>query len=368
MDDIRAQLDALMGQHRDVPLSELDKYKVERKFSDKDICKYFLCGFCPHEEFRRTKNDCGDCPLVHNEGCKQQWVALDDRSKERYGYEAELLSWFDRLLSDLRKRIDSNTERLKGLDTPLVMAEDQQRLDNLTTQINDLLGRAATLGEEGDVDGAQAAAADAERLKVQRGMLEQQAQARANAKTGRNLHQKVCQVSGLIINDEESRLQDHYSGRNYNSWKKLHEVHAQLVEAQRRRRSSVAGGGASSGGREYRSSSYRDDRDRERDTKRYDDRDRRRYDDRDRRRYDDRDRKERRRSRSRSRDRERRRERSRDRGRDYRRRSRSREQERARLPPKDKRAGSGAAPLPPAHDDLLPVAAGPQPYGAPPHY
>jgi hypothetical protein len=27
MDDIRAQLDALMGQHRDVPLSERDKYK-----------------------------------------------------------------------------------------------------------------------------------------------------------------------------------------------------------------------------------------------------------------------------------------------------------------------------------------------------
>lgn len=26
---------------------------------------------------------------------------------------------------------------------------------------------------------------------------------------------QVCQVSGLIINDEESRLQDHYSGRNY---------------------------------------------------------------------------------------------------------------------------------------------------------
>lgn len=26
---------------------------------------------------------------------------------------------------------------------------------------------------------------------------------------------QVCQISGLIINDEESRLQDHYSGRNY---------------------------------------------------------------------------------------------------------------------------------------------------------
>lgn len=37
---------------------------------------------------------------------------------------------------------------------------------------------------------------------------------------------QVCQVSGLIINDEESRLRDHYGGRNYNSWKKLHEVRA----------------------------------------------------------------------------------------------------------------------------------------------
>ena len=42
------------------------------------------------QEFRRTKNDCGDCPLVHNEGCKQQWVALDDRSKERYGWVARV--------------------------------------------------------------------------------------------------------------------------------------------------------------------------------------------------------------------------------------------------------------------------------------
>lgn len=34
---------------------------------------------------RRTKNDCGDCPAVHDDSCKQQWEELDDRSKERYG-------------------------------------------------------------------------------------------------------------------------------------------------------------------------------------------------------------------------------------------------------------------------------------------
>lgn len=58
---------------------------MERKFSDNDVCKAFLCGFCPHEEFRRTKNDCGDCPLLHDEACRKQWEELDDRAKERYG-------------------------------------------------------------------------------------------------------------------------------------------------------------------------------------------------------------------------------------------------------------------------------------------
>lgn len=357
MDDIRAQLDALMGQDRDVPLSDRDKRRSERRFNDENICKYYICGFCPHEEFRRTKNDCGDCPYIHDENCKRQWEQLDDRSKERWGYEAELLKWFDKLLIDLRKRIESNTERLKVDDTPLILIEDQQRLDNMSKQINDMLARAATLGEQGEVDAAQAALADAERLKAQRTVFEQQAQARAYSKAGKNLHQQVCKISGLIINNEESRLQDHHAGRNFNSWKKLHEVHLQLLENQKRRRSSSAGGGASRGV-EIRSSSYREEREqrdgrRERERER-DDKDSRRNDDkdrdkdRDRRRYDDRDRDRRRhddKDRDKDRDRERRRyddrERERGRDRDYRRRSRSRE--RARSPPK-------AADLPKADD------------------
>jgi hypothetical protein len=81
-------------------------------------------------------------------------------------YESELLQWFDKLLGDLRKRIDGNSERLKAVDEPLVLPEDQQRLDNLTTQIKELLGRAAvsrrrarrcTLGAAGWLSGRSAA-------------------------------------------------------------------------------------------------------------------------------------------------------------------------------------------------------------------
>ncbi|PRW39225.1 Luc7 3 [Chlorella sorokiniana] len=393
MDEFRAQLDALMGEDRNVPLAERDERRSKRKFNDENVCKYHLCGFCPYEEFRRTKNDCGDCPCIHDDNCRKQYEELDDRSKDRYGYEADLLRWFERLLSDLRKRIDTNTERLRSSEVPVMLIEDQQRLDNMGQQISELVARAAMLGEQGDIDGAQAAAAEAERLKVQRSVFEQQAQSRAQSKAGRLglQNQQVCQISGLIINNEESRLQDHYSGRNYNSWKKLHEVHAKLLEAQRARR----GGG-------YRGGSSRD----ERDSRRYDDRDRRRYDDRDRRDRDrDRDR-DYRSSRSRD-DRSRRddrryddRDRRRPDDRDYRRRERSppkadvapdedveftvafdakkpeKELPRLNLPPAPGSAPApAAAPLPPtlpvpnaaaaalgagSEANLLPVPAGPQ--------
>lgn len=56
-----------------------------RSYRDSEVCKYFLCGFCPYEEFRRTKNDCGDCPCMHDEDAKREWDALDDRSRERTG-------------------------------------------------------------------------------------------------------------------------------------------------------------------------------------------------------------------------------------------------------------------------------------------
>jgi hypothetical protein len=78
---------------------------------------------CPYEEFERTKHDFGACPLIHDDDLKAQWEvsiyqpiwavpalqtsyckqqtlvlkpsfchmqALDDRSRERLGFEKEL--------------------------------------------------------------------------------------------------------------------------------------------------------------------------------------------------------------------------------------------------------------------------------------
>lgn len=56
-----------------------------------------------------------------------------------------------------------------------------------------------TLGEQGEVDAAQGATAEAERLKGQRSAYESGAQARAWQRTGRNLNQQVGPGAGRAL-------------------------------------------------------------------------------------------------------------------------------------------------------------------------
>lgn len=43
-----------------------------RRLDDSKLCKNFLLGFCPGEEFQRTKHDYGTCTLDHDEAAKAQ--------------------------------------------------------------------------------------------------------------------------------------------------------------------------------------------------------------------------------------------------------------------------------------------------------
>lgn len=50
-----------------------DLRRVRRKFSDADVCHFYVVGMCPYEEFERTKHDFGACPLIHDDDLKAQW-------------------------------------------------------------------------------------------------------------------------------------------------------------------------------------------------------------------------------------------------------------------------------------------------------
>lgn len=52
MDAIRKQLDVLMGANRNGDVTE-----VNRKYYDRDVCRLFLVGLCPHELFQLTVSE-----------------------------------------------------------------------------------------------------------------------------------------------------------------------------------------------------------------------------------------------------------------------------------------------------------------------
>ena len=134
---------------------------------------------CPYEEFERTKHDVGPCPLLHDEELRADWQvghaacsvasnlcasalhiaymrlgtpsllqflisicllqvlgwitlhactctqALDDKSKERLGFERELYKYLDKLMVELQAKIHRNSDRLAAEEAAPLPPADQ---------------------------------------------------------------------------------------------------------------------------------------------------------------------------------------------------------------------------------------------------
>lgn len=60
MDALRKQLDVLMGANRNG-----DAQEVTRKYNDRDVCRLYLAGLCPHELFQLTVSLQRSCVRPH---------------------------------------------------------------------------------------------------------------------------------------------------------------------------------------------------------------------------------------------------------------------------------------------------------------
>jgi hypothetical protein len=116
MDEQRALLDQLMGRTRDVP-DNLKKSIATIRFTDKRVCKYYLCGLCPYSCFSGTKTDLGVCPFeicgdnTEAEECKRVFNQLSPSERDRYGYEWDLLKLLDDLIRGCDRKIERHKER-----------------------------------------------------------------------------------------------------------------------------------------------------------------------------------------------------------------------------------------------------------------
>ncbi|KAK4741647.1 hypothetical protein SAY87_025235 [Trapa incisa] len=115
MDAIRKQLDVLMGANRNGDVTE-----VNRKYYDRDVCRMYLVGLCPHELFQLTKMDMGPCPKVHSLQLRKEYQ--EAKAKGSDNYDRELEDVIDRLIVECDRKISRALKRLEEEDAKAAIA------------------------------------------------------------------------------------------------------------------------------------------------------------------------------------------------------------------------------------------------------
>ncbi|XP_068666203.1 U1 snRNP-associated protein usp106-like isoform X2 [Aristolochia californica] len=151
MDAMRKQLDVLMGANRNGDVRE-----VNRKYYDRDVCRLFLVGLCPHELFQLTKMDMGPCPKVHSLQLRKEYE--EDKVKGIHNYDRELEDFIDKLIIECDRKIQRALKRLEDEDAKAAIAisvsevtQSPEALE-LSKQIKEKLKEADAFDLEGKTD------------------------------------------------------------------------------------------------------------------------------------------------------------------------------------------------------------------------
>ncbi|KAM9296443.1 luc7-like protein 3 [Gastrophryne carolinensis] len=314
-------LDELMGRDRNLAPNEK---RCNVRWDDENVCKYYLCEFCPAELFTNTRSDLGPCEKIHDENLRKQYEKSSRYMK--VGYEREFLRYLQSLLAEVERRIRrgharlalSQSQQAAGSVGPT--GKNEEKIQVLTDKIEGLLVQIEELGSEGKVEEAQGMMKLVEQLKDEREILNSSTST-IESFAAQEKQMEVCEVCGafLIVGDAQSRVDDHLMGKQHMGYAKIKSTVEELKEKLRKKTEEPE--------KEERLKREREEKEREREKEEKEKKRRREEEEREREREKERNREKekRKRSRSRSRTSDRRGSRSRDH-----KRSRSRERKRSR--------------------------------------
>jgi len=228
----RKLLDELLGPDRNKLSDQGGGFGIN--FEDEAVCRYFLVGFCPYQQFLNTKSDLGACSKrYHDERMRERFQSeADSRMKETF--EREFLQLLDKLVSDLERKLRRGKDRLdiKSNDPMAALNpandEFEEKRTLLDLEIKEKLARVEKLGEEGLITEAQQLMADVERAKMDLERLRQQEAENPSYRLEKRM--EVCQTCGafLIIGDAQKRIEAHFEGRQHNGWARIRQTLEEL--------------------------------------------------------------------------------------------------------------------------------------------
>uniref|UniRef100_A0A7I4FI87 Uncharacterized protein n=1 Tax=Physcomitrium patens TaxID=3218 RepID=A0A7I4FI87_PHYPA len=151
MDAFRKQLDALMGANRNG-----DVLEVKRNYWDRDVCRLYLTGLCPHDLFQLTKMDLGPCSKVHSLQLRKEYEEAKANGKDNY--DRDLEDCLEKHIVECDRKIQRALKRLEdddaGAATAIAVSEVTKSPEALeyTKQIKEKLKAAEYLDLEGRGD------------------------------------------------------------------------------------------------------------------------------------------------------------------------------------------------------------------------
>jgi len=279
-DATRALLDELMGKNRNAPMGSetVDNFS----WKDDNVCKYYICGWCPVRHLEGTKCDlrsgsdyiqCGE----HNEIAKHQF------SQEKWSSQKPVYSSYRRLLADLEGQLQKRTrgasaklDEVNSYSTMELPPALNPELRRLNEQIQLLEKRIEEFGEEGKVREAEDMTHQLEILKTARNNV------KPNKLNGDSLQKlfrnsKPCPVCGGLQNQDPEKLKMHNAGKIHTAFMKLPTAVKEVEDLFTKHANDESDDESSSKsrGRDRRDRRSRDrGRDRDRDRSRRDRRDR----------------------------------------------------------------------------------------------
>lgn len=211
-EQMRAMLDGLMGTARDGNESK----GKHLHFTDPRVCRAFLLDCCPHDIFASTKLELGECSKVHDHALRADYISAN--KIEDYMYENSALDRLQLFVSDADRKTDLLRRKLAETQEELTAEETSKlnRVHDLTETLGKKLAQVDKADADGDLELKEKLMDEADKIKRERATAEAEyRQVSRPAASHQQQNLRVCDICSayLGINDNDSRLADHFGGR-----------------------------------------------------------------------------------------------------------------------------------------------------------
>jgi len=266
MDDQRALLDQLMGKDRN---RSLDSDPTEKlKWNDKQICSFFLLGFCPYQLLTNSKADIGYCEFIHDSTLMNDYQNLkksNSNSNSEFSnsnlenihldYESKFLTLLNSIIVDLEKKIERHSERI-NLESKLFDSEIEKNpriisarkeIEMLDSNLNLILNQIEEKALNDNVDSAielfknEFEINENKKKCLENYILTVTIHLNHSFNNNQNSRLEICQICGalLVQNDTELRILAHLEGKVHKGFTAIRNKRKELKQSVQQRLDNI---------------------------------------------------------------------------------------------------------------------------------